>query len=121
MCDVERFTVRLPSSLTARELDNAASPLDYLGERVAYDALAPLAPPRTAKADFVRFTRVTGELVTKENKEWGWLIFHTGSIAEIRGKRKLYFFFFSANPACQHEAHARLPLGQAPKRCHRWR
>ena len=80
MCDVKLITVRLPCRFTARELDNATSPLDYLGERVAYDALAPLAPPRTAKADFVRFTRVTGELVTEENKEWGWLIFHAGSI-----------------------------------------
>ena len=80
MCDVKLITVRLPCRFTARELDNAARAFDDLGERVAYDALTLLAPPRTAEADFVRFTRVTGELVTEENKEWGWLIFHAGSI-----------------------------------------
>ena len=76
VCDVKLITVRLPCRFTARELDNATSPLDYLGERVAYDALTLLAPPRTAEADFWSVCA----LLTEENEERVWLIFHAGSI-----------------------------------------
>ena len=77
--DFKLVAVRLPCRLTARELDNATSPLRDFSERVTDETLALFAPPVTAEAYLFRDAPVS-LLFTEEDKEGCLLIFHAVSI-----------------------------------------
>jgi hypothetical protein len=79
MCDVKLFAVCLPCRFTARELDNATSPLGYLSERITDETLTLFAPPVTAEAYLFRDAPVS-LLFTEEDEEGCLLIFHAVSI-----------------------------------------
>ena len=79
MCYVKLVTMCLPCRFTARELDNATSPLGYLSERVTDETLTLFALPVTTEADLARDATVSF-LFTEENEERSWFIFHAVSI-----------------------------------------
>ena len=93
MRDVKLVAVRLPCCLTARELDNATSPLRDFSVRVADETLALFAPPVTAEAHLLGDAPVSF-LFTEENEEWCWLIFHTGSIPHPQRNASFILLFF---------------------------